>query len=136
MWEVALLSIPNTLELGCVTLTWPVALKDLCWIHKIIPQVFELIKNKWLSHGQSGYNFWLSVQVFGCPYSEYTYKGEFWLQIYGCPARTSKISNATILWCGIWRWKLQRAKYACFVWLLVSQTVSHELINTKSNYMV
>ncbi len=30
--------------------------------------VFELRKNKWLSHGQPGYNFWLSVQGFGCPY--------------------------------------------------------------------
>ena len=29
--------------------------------------VFELRKNKWLSHGQQSYNFWLSVQVFGCP---------------------------------------------------------------------
>ena len=32
--------------------------------------VFELRKNKWLSHGQPDYNFWLSVQVFGCPYLE------------------------------------------------------------------
>ncbi len=30
--------------------------------------VFELSQNKWLSHGQPGYNLWLSVQVFGCPY--------------------------------------------------------------------
>ena len=29
--------------------------------------VFELRKNKWLFHGQPGYNFWLYVQVFGCP---------------------------------------------------------------------
>ena len=32
--------------------------------------VFELRKNKWLSHGQPGYNFRLSVQVFGCPHLE------------------------------------------------------------------
>ncbi len=32
--------------------------------------VFELRKNKWLSHGQPSYNIWLSVQVFGCPYLE------------------------------------------------------------------
>ncbi len=75
--------------------------------------VFELRKNKWLSHGQPGYNFWLSVHVFGCAYLEYMYKGDFWLQIYGCPldnciglygcpvtflvvpgARTTKILNA------------------------------------------
>ncbi len=75
--------------------------------------VFELRKNKWLSHGQPGYNFWLSAQVFGCPYLEYMYKGDLWQQIYGCSsdncisifgcpatflvvpgARTTKISNA------------------------------------------
>jgi len=28
--------------------------------------VFELRKNKWLSHGQPGCNFWLSAKVFGC----------------------------------------------------------------------
>ncbi len=26
--------------------------------------MFELRKNKWLSQGQPGYNFWLSVQIF------------------------------------------------------------------------
>ena len=30
--------------------------------------VFELRKNKWLSHRQPEYNFWLSLQVSGCPY--------------------------------------------------------------------
>ena len=79
--------------------------------------VFELRKNKWLSHGQPGYNFRLSVQVFGCPYLEHIpfilYKSNFWWQINGCPsdnwisifgcpatflvvpgARTTEISNA------------------------------------------
>ncbi len=75
--------------------------------------MFELRKNKWLLPGQPGYNIWLSVQVFGCPYLKYMYKGDFWLQIYGCPsdnciskfgcpvtflvvpgARTTEISNA------------------------------------------
>ena len=54
------------------------------------------------------HNFLLSVQVFGCSYLEYTYKGEFWLKfinsidsILGCPAtflvvpgaQTTKILN-------------------------------------------
>ncbi len=33
--------------------------------------VFELRKNKCLSHRQPGYNLWLSIQVFGCPILEY-----------------------------------------------------------------
>ena len=38
--------------------------------HVIILVCSVRIKEKWLSHGQSGiYNFWLSVQVFGCPYT-------------------------------------------------------------------
>ncbi len=79
--------------------------------------MFELRKNKWLSHGQPGCNFWLSVQVFGCPYTlNKIYGVEFhsWgMKIYGCPsdnhisifgcpatflvvpgARTTKFSNA------------------------------------------
>ncbi len=42
--------------------------------------VFELRKNKWLSHGQSGYNFWLSVQVLVVRtwnIQIYTYNNEF-----------------------------------------------------------
>ena len=33
--------------------------------------VFELRKNKWLYNGQPGFNLWLSVQDFGCPYLEF-----------------------------------------------------------------
>ena len=75
--------------------------------------VFELRKNKWLSHGQPGYNIWLSVQVFGCPYMVALEFHSLGVKIYGCPsdncisffacpanclvvpgARTTKISNA------------------------------------------
>ncbi len=68
-------------------------------------------------HGQPGFNFWLSVQGFGCPYLEQGKWGQVsqWRhgKIYGCPsdnhinifgcpvtflvvpgARTTKISNA------------------------------------------
>ncbi len=38
--------------------------------HLWYPALFKLRKNKWLSHGQPGYNIWLSVQVFGCPNME------------------------------------------------------------------
>ncbi len=44
---------------------------DRVWSSSPI-SVFELRKNKWLSHGQPGYNFWLSLQVFGCPYFKFT----------------------------------------------------------------
>ena len=43
------------LKISPFNLTWCVA-------------VFELRKNKRLSYGQPGYNFWLSVQVSGYPY--------------------------------------------------------------------
>ena len=79
--------------------------------------VFKIGTNKWLSHGQPGYNLWLSVQVFGCPYLEHgSGRVEFhsWgmkfygcssdnrISIFGCPAtflvvpgaRTTKFSNA------------------------------------------
>ncbi len=86
-----------------------------------LPAAFKLRKNKWLSPGQPGYNFWLSVQVFDCPYlkqgkQQWLARVEFhsWgMEIYGCPsdnhisifgcpvtflvvpgARTTKISNA------------------------------------------
>ena len=77
--------------------------------------MFEIRKNKWLSNGQSGYNFLLSVQVFGCPYLEY-YKHvqrwvlvtDLWMPSDNCisifwlssnflvvpGAQTTKISNA------------------------------------------
>ncbi len=37
----------------------------LCFLE--MAPVFELRKNKWMSHKQPSYNNWLSVQVFGCP---------------------------------------------------------------------
>ena len=45
--------------------------------------VCELRQNKWLSHRQPSFNFWLCDKMFGCP--SFFFKGEFWLQIYGCP---------------------------------------------------
>ena len=39
---------------------------------KNIRSVFEIRKNTWLYHGQPYYNLWLSVQISGCPYLEYT----------------------------------------------------------------
>ncbi len=76
----------------------------------ILRPVFELRKNKWLSHGQPGYIFWLSVQVVGCPYTWSKVNGVefhswgmkywrlsvgqphqyFWLSgdFFGCPGRT------------------------------------------------
>ncbi len=42
--------------------TSPLSLRLVSW------PVFELRTNKWLSH-EPGHNFWLSVQVFGCPYT-------------------------------------------------------------------
>ena len=86
--------------------------------NEVIAPVFELSKNKWLSHGQPSCNFWLSVHVFGCPYLEQGKWGRisqlehenWWLSvgqhisIFGCPvtylavsgARTNKISNFQI----------------------------------------
>ncbi len=57
-------------------------------VDKLKLAVFKLRKINWLSHGQPDYNIRLSVQVFGCPYLEsekYVYKGDFCLQINGCP---------------------------------------------------
>ena len=75
--------------------------------------MFELRKNKWLSDGQPGYNFWLSVQVFGCPYMVALEFHTLGVKMYGCPSdncirffscpatclvvpgtRTTEISNA------------------------------------------
>ncbi len=90
----------------------------LKWVEKSwLWTVYELRKSKWLSHGHPGYNFWLSVPVFGCPYLEQgKWVVEFYswgmksdgcpldnhISIFGCPptflfvpgARTTKISNA------------------------------------------
>ncbi len=43
--------------------------------------VCELKKNKWLSHGQSGCNFWLSVTTFGCTFTkgDRVFNTDLWL---------------------------------------------------------
>ena len=63
-----------------------------------------------VTNEKPGYHFWLSIQVFGCPYMEHDKQQWLWLgftvvqlhQYFGCPAtflvvpgaRTNKISNA------------------------------------------
>ena len=80
-------------------------------------------ENKWLSHGQQDYNLWLSGQIFGCPYLEYTLtKGSFGYRfmgfmvvrrttasvfmvvgnVFGCPGRTDNQN-------------LERCAYVCDV---------------------
>ncbi len=67
--------------------------------------MFELRKNKWLSHRQPGYNFWMSVQVFGCLYLEQGKWGQvsqlghenLWLShisIFGCLATCLVVPGA------------------------------------------
>ncbi len=78
-WEMQWIQILGAL---CVTILLPMFKRLSAFV-----AVFELRKNKWLSHGQSRYNICLLyVQVFGCPYMEYMCKGELWLRIYGCPS--------------------------------------------------
>ncbi len=89
---------------------------------KNIRSVFEIRKNTWLYHGQPYYNLWLSVQISGCPYLEYTLtKVSFGYRLIGfmvvrrttasvfsvvrrlflvvSGARTTKLSNAAFGWC-------------------------------------
>ena len=59
-----------------------------CWRLLAHKQCSNWREDKWFSHGQPGYNFCLSVLFFFflSVLKIYMYKGELWLQIYGCPS--------------------------------------------------